>query len=223
MTDPLSHIENRLNALIDEHRSAYSHHSVLETIYDAISHGSRVQQNHMLFVGMTLGAHTEAMFSCLFRLVDKRKDAIGIENFLRLVSQHAEVLPYGSADQIRKRVARDLSILVEIQPLLDCLRGRRNKVGAHVSLDYLPDLGQRVREDYPLDYSAIETVLQELDFVLGHNREFCRGIAHVPAAHDQFFYSTAIEEVIRLLESTALSRGDRSSDALPKGGQQGDA
>lgn len=191
---------------MDELRSAYSHHSVLEAIYAAVNRGSQVQQKYMLFFSVTLGAHTEAMFSCLFRLVDKRKDAIGVESFLRFVSRHAEVLPHGSTEQIRLRAARDLSILGEVQPLLNSLRGRRNKVGAHVSLSYLPDLGQRVREDYPLDSSAIEIVLQELDFVLGHYREFCHGTVHVPAAHDQFFYTDATNEIIQLLEATVLRR-----------------
>lgn len=206
MTDPLPHIENRLNALMDELRGAYGHHSILETIYDAIGRGSQVQQRHMLFFGVTLGAHTEAMLSCLFRLVDKRKDTISVENFLHFVLRHAKVLPHSSVEQVRQRVARDFNILSEIQPLLDGLRGRRNKVGAHVSLNYLPDLGKRVREDYPLHDDAIETVLQELDFILGHYREFCCGTAHVPAAHDQFFYTGAMSEVIQLLEGSAAQR-----------------
>jgi len=105
LVDPLSHIEHRLNALVDELRSAYSHYSVLQAIHDAVNRGSRAQQRFMLYFGVTLSAHSEAMFSCLFRLVDKRKDAIGIESFLRFVDRHAKVLPYGSTALINRTYA----------------------------------------------------------------------------------------------------------------------
>jgi len=156
----------------------------------------------MLFFAITLGAHTEALFSCLYRLVDKRTGAVGIESFLRFVDRNAGALPHSSTSAVKQRVTRDFVILSELELQLSGLRERRNKVGAHISLEYLPDLGRQIGDDFPLNYTDIEAVIQELDFILGHYHEFCHGTQYVPATHDQFFYEDAVNEVIEHLEKS---------------------
>lgn len=101
------------------------------------------------------------MYSCLFRLIDKRAGAISVNNFLRFVQRHAKVLPHASIEAVEERVARDRVILDELQPQLKGLRERRNKIGAHVSFEYLPDLRQ-IGNEYPLDETGIEAVIQGL-------------------------------------------------------------
>lgn len=66
-------------------------------------------------------------------------------------------------------------------------------------MEYLPDL-RPIGENFPLDRTSIEAVVQEFDFILGHHYEFCYGKGHTPTAHDQFFYAHAVDDVIEYLE-----------------------
>jgi hypothetical protein len=174
---------------------------MVQALLDAGDRRSQMPQKFSLFFASTLGAHMEAMFSPLFRLVDKRRGAVSVENFLTFANKHASILPYGTTGAVERRVKKDLVILDELEPQLNGLLERRNKLGAHLSLEYLPDSGRKVENDFPLNLTEIEAILQEIDFILGHHHEFCHGTGYVPTSHDQFFYTHAVEDVIKRLET----------------------
>lgn len=109
-----------------------AHLRIWEGLSKALSKTPQLAKVAKTFFGLTLQAHIEQAILHAARLYDSNKEAVTVRSLLTLAEKKAGQFQDTRPDEVRQIISGARQQLGAVEPLLDAVQTRRNKLLAHL-------------------------------------------------------------------------------------------
>ncbi len=121
-----------LDRLMQEVVIGKAHLKIWEGLAKALSETPQLADVARTFFGLTLQAHIEQAFLHAARLYDSKRGAVTARSLLTLAERKAGKFQNARPGKVREIISRARQQLGAVEPLLDAVQTRRNKMLAHL-------------------------------------------------------------------------------------------
>lgn len=198
----ISDVETVLESLRSQLRDAQVHLSTASRLREKVVEeetGASDLRRFDPFFPLTYKAHMDAALMSVFRVADKRSDAVSIRHFFGVVRKNAGAFKHATAQDIRKSVDADEEKFEEVEDLVYNLREHRRKIHAHLSQEYIDD-PESFHQENPLSLDEIQKAIDQLDAILRPYTKYIGGEVLTAASQYEFLFTQRVDELAQELQ-----------------------